>query len=246
MSERGVGELCVEVLRLVGMTVRSQVVNLLCESSHKSSRNHLENRLLSRFATTLRRRSFQRRCSSCVYYNKVVQSERMSKDEDKSICFSKSHTVYHPSDFTCWGRVGSTNADPQSGVFAHTKSVWCNMGGGLHILNDPYHKYRHAAMIRAWGSVLLAPHYPEGCLEHQVAHCRQSQPTWSTLRCDKVDPSVLGALVTITPPLPGIPYNAITTGYHINFTHEWQDLACKISKQILHTDLGASTPSPRV
>lgn len=154
----------------------------------------------------------------------------MSKDENKSICFPKLHTVYHPSDFTWWGRVGSTNADPQSGVFAHTKSVWCNMDGGLHILNDPYHKYRHAAMIRARGSVLLAPHYPEGCLEHQVAHLRQSQPTCSTHCCDNFDPSVLGVLVTITPPLPGIPYNAITTKYHINLTHEWQDLACKISK----------------
>lgn len=88
-------------------------------------------------------------------------------------------------------------------------------------LNKPYHEYCHAAMIRAWGSVLVAPHYPEARLKHKVAHLWQSLSTWSSLCSNKIDPSVLGGFVTTTTPLPGIPYNAIATTYHISLLHEW-------------------------
>lgn len=127
------------------------------------------------------------------------------------------------------GVEGSTTAVPQSGIFAHTMSVWCNPDGFSTSL---YHEYSHAAMIRAWGFVLVAPHYPEARLEHEVAHCWQLLSTWSSLCSNKVDPSVLGVFVTTTTPLPGIPYNAITSTYHISLLHEWQDSTCEISKRI--------------
>lgn len=92
-------------------------------------------------------------------------------------------------------------------------------------------------MIRAWSSVLVAPHYPEARLEHEVAHHWQSRFTCTPLCSNRVNPSVLGGLVTTTLPLPGIPYNAITSTYHISLPHEWQGSACEISKWVLSTNL---------
>lgn len=102
-------------------------------------------------------------------------------------------------------------------------------------LNKSYHKHSHAAMIRAWSSVLVAPHYPEARLEYEVAHLWQSRSTCSSLCSNGVDPSVLGVFITTTTPLPGIPYNAIASTYHISLLNEWQDSACKISKRIFST-----------
>jgi hypothetical protein len=107
--------------------------------------------------------------------------------------------------------MGSTNSGPQSGIFAHTMPGWCNLEDQSLILNHPYHEYGYAILIRARGSLLVAPPYPEGCF---IVHLRHSRPTWTTHCCKRVEPSALGEFVTTTPPLPGIAYNAIMPTYH--------------------------------